>query len=67
LQNRDNVPVTPPAVRVPFYRPSIGEAEIREVVATLESGWLTTGPRAKRFEEQFAHYTGAEHAIALSS
>jgi dTDP-4-amino-4,6-dideoxygalactose transaminase len=36
-------------------------------MATLESGWLTTGPRVKRFEERFAGYTGADHAIALSS
>jgi dTDP-4-amino-4,6-dideoxygalactose transaminase len=33
----------------------------------MESGWLTTGPRVKRFEEAFAAYTGAEYAIALSS
>ncbi|MDO8836206.1 MAG: DegT/DnrJ/EryC1/StrS family aminotransferase, partial [Vicinamibacterales bacterium] len=52
---------------VPFSRPAIGDAEIREVVATLESGWLTTGPRVRAFEERFAAYTGAAHAIALSS
>ena len=33
-----------------FHRPSIGEEEINEVVETLKSGWLTTGPRAVRFE-----------------
>jgi dTDP-4-amino-4,6-dideoxygalactose transaminase len=59
--------VTILALRVPFDRPTIGEAEIREVVATLESGWLTTGPRVKRFEDEFAAYTGADHAIALNS
>ena len=37
--------------KVPFYRPEIGEPEIQEVVAALRSGWLTTGPRVKRFEE----------------
>ena len=33
---------------IPFHRPSIGEEEINEVVETLRSGWLTTGPRAAR-------------------
>ncbi len=53
--------------RVPFYRPDIGEPEIDEVVATLRSGWLTTGPRVKRFEEEFAAAVGGRHAIALNS
>ena len=52
---------------VPFARPAIGDEEVREVLATLESGWLTTGPRVKLFEQRFAEYTGARHAIALNS
>ena len=52
---------------VPFARPAIGAAEIREVLATLESGWLTTGPRVKLFEQHFAEFTGAPHAVALNS
>jgi dTDP-4-amino-4,6-dideoxygalactose transaminase len=52
---------------LPFARPSIGEAEIAEVVDTLRSGWLTTGPKVKRFEQDFAAYVGAEHAIAVNS
>ena len=52
---------------VPFAPPAIGMEEISEVVETLESGWLTTGPRVARFEAAFAAYTGAEHAIALNS
>jgi dTDP-4-amino-4,6-dideoxygalactose transaminase len=52
---------------VPFSKPAIGVPEIREVLATLESGWLTTGPRVKLFEQRFADYTGAPHAIALNS
>ena len=39
---------------VPFFRPSVTEAEIAEVVACLRSGWLTTGPLTRRFEEDFA-------------
>ena len=61
------MPVQTPVVSIPFNRPATGDAEIREVVATLQSGWLTTGPRVKTFEERFAAYTGARHAIALSS
>ncbi len=56
-----------PPVKVPFFRPEIDEAEIAEVVDTLRSGWLTTGPRAKRFEQAFAQAVGARHAVALAS
>lgn len=52
---------------VPFHRPSIGEDEIAEVVETLRSGWLTTGPRAARFEREFGEYVGARHTVALNS
>ncbi len=52
---------------VPFFRPDLSGGEIDEVVATLKSGWLTTGPRTKRFEEDFAAAVGARHAIALNS
>lgn len=50
-----------------FGAPDIREAEIEEVVATLKSGWLSTGPRAARFEEDFKNYIGCKHAIALNS
>ncbi len=52
---------------IPFNRPDIGDEEIREVTAALRSGWLTTGERTRRFEEDFRAYTGARHALALSS
>ena len=52
---------------LPFHRPWIDEAEIAEVVDTLRSGWLTMGPKTLQFEEQFASYVGAKHAIALNS
>lgn len=54
-------------VRVPFHRPSIGRDEIEEVVRTLESGWLTTGPRTAQFEREFREYIGAPQAQAVSS
>jgi dTDP-4-amino-4,6-dideoxygalactose transaminase len=52
---------------VPFFRPSIGDDEVREVVDVLKSGWLTTGPRVLRFEKAFAEAVGAKHAVALNS
>jgi len=52
---------------VPFAPPSVGAEEIAEVVATLESGWLTTGPRVASFEHAFARYVGATHALAVNS
>jgi len=52
---------------VPFAPPAIGAEVIAEVIATLESGWLSTGPRVRRFEAEFAAYVGAAHAVALNS
>jgi dTDP-4-amino-4,6-dideoxygalactose transaminase len=52
---------------LPFALPSIGEEEIAEVVETLRSGWLTVGPRTKKFEEMVATYVGVARAAALSS
>ncbi|MEM1177796.1 MAG: DegT/DnrJ/EryC1/StrS aminotransferase family protein [Acidobacteriota bacterium] len=52
---------------VPFFRPELHDAEVNEVVETLRSGWLTTGPRTRRFEEAFAEAVGARHAVALNS
>jgi len=54
---------------LPFALPDIGEAEIAEVVDTLRSGWVTTGPKTRRFEEDFAAYLGAPglHALAVNS
>ena len=52
---------------VPFHRPSIGEEEIAEVVETLRSGWLTTGPKVEQFQREFAEAVSARHAIAVNS
>ncbi len=52
---------------VAFARPDISAAEISAVLATLHSGWLTTGPKVDAFERQFAEYVGARHAVAVSS
>ena len=50
-----------------FSPPSIGEEEIAEVVSTLRSGWITTGPKVRRFEDEFSAFVGASGALALSS
>jgi dTDP-4-amino-4,6-dideoxygalactose transaminase len=50
-----------------FSPPSLGQEEIDEVVDTLRSDWITTGPKVKRFEQDFAAYTGAAAALAVSS
>jgi dTDP-4-amino-4,6-dideoxygalactose transaminase len=52
---------------LPFSAPHITQAEIREVVKTLESGWLTTGKKARKFEERFSEYIGSRHAVSVSS
>jgi dTDP-4-amino-4,6-dideoxygalactose transaminase len=52
---------------IPFSLPSIGEEEIAEVVATLKSGWLTTGPRTAQFEQEFCSYVKAPQALAVNS
>jgi dTDP-4-amino-4,6-dideoxygalactose transaminase len=50
-----------------FGAPDIREPEIQEVVETLRSGWLTSGPRCRKLEELFRDYIGCEHAISLNS
>jgi len=52
---------------IPFYKPSIGDEEINEVVDTLRGGWLTTGPKVKQFESEFSQYLGHRHSVALNS
>ena len=54
-------------MNIPFYKPSIGPDEIAEVVDTLKSGWLTTGPKVKQFEREFAGYLSHKHAVAVNS
>jgi dTDP-4-amino-4,6-dideoxygalactose transaminase len=55
------------STRLPFALPHITQAEIDEVVDTLRSGWLTTGPKTKRFEREFAERVGAPYALAVNS
>lgn len=50
---------------LPFSPPKLGDEEINEVIATLRSDWITTGPRTKAFEEQFGRYVGAPGNTSL--
>lgn len=52
---------------LPFSTPSLGDEEINEVVDSLRSGWITTDPKVKRFEDAFKAYVGAPFAVPLSS
>lgn len=54
-------------LKVPFYRPSLDEAEIEAVRSTLVDGWITTGPKTKKFEAELAAYVGSKYALALNS
>ena len=54
-------------MNIPFFRVFISDDEIAEVVDSLQSGWLTTGPKVKRFETAFAEAVGSKYAIALNS
>lgn len=55
------------SVFLPFAPPTISEEEIAEVTDTLSSDWITTGPKVKEFETEFARYIGADAALALNS
>ena len=52
---------------LPYHQPLVDAADEQAVVETLRSGWLTTGPRTKRFEKDLAAYTGASYCVAVNS
>ena len=54
-------------MKISFSPPDITEEEIKEVVEALRSGWITTGPRTKKFEEEIAALCGTKRAVALGS
>ena len=53
--------------KIPFSPPDVGAAEAQEVTQTLLSGWITTGPRTKEFEQEIAAYCHTEKAVCLNS
>jgi len=72
VETRDHPASAPPAPRyrtkfLAFSPPTVGEEEIGEVAQTLRSDWITTGPRTKRFEQEFAACVHAPAALALNS
>lgn len=52
---------------IPFSPPRIDQKLIDEVTAALKSGWITTGPRTKKFEKEISAYTGAKATVCLNS
>src|SRR5689334_8615241 len=52
---------------LPFALPDLDDAELDEIKESLASGWVTTGPKVRRFEAEFAAAVGAKHAIAVNS
>lgn len=62
-----NIPIRSPEQFLVFGAPVIEAAEIAETIATLEGGWLGTGPKVAQFERDFGAYKGVENAIAVSS
>lgn len=54
-------------MNIPFSPPDITELEIKEVVDTLKSGWITTGPKTKKFEKQISEYCHTSKAVCLNS
>jgi dTDP-4-amino-4,6-dideoxygalactose transaminase len=52
---------------LPFALPDTGEAEINEIAKAIRSGWVTSGPRTRQFEGEFAAYVGARYAVAVNS
>ncbi|NLA70117.1 MAG: DegT/DnrJ/EryC1/StrS aminotransferase family protein, partial [Clostridiales bacterium] len=54
-------------MKVPFSPPDISENEINRVVEVLKSGWITTGPTVKEFEEKMSEFLGTNKTVAFSS
>lgn len=52
---------------LPFALPDTGESEFLEIKEALDSGWITTGPKTRQFEQLFAGAVGSKHAIAVNS
>ncbi|WP_232698699.1 DegT/DnrJ/EryC1/StrS family aminotransferase [Brevibacillus daliensis] len=54
-------------MKIPFYRPYIGDEEIAEVISAIQSNWLSKGPKTVVFESEFAKSVGSEHGVGLNS
>lgn len=67
LFNKSGDPVRPKERFLIFGSPIIEDAEIEEVVSTMKSGWLGTGPKVAQFEHDMCSYKGTQHAVAVNS
>jgi len=54
-------------IKIPFSPPDISDEEVNEVIKTMKSGWITTGPKTKELEKRIAEYIGVNRAVCLSS
>lgn len=54
-------------MNIPFSPPDISDLEIKEVIETLKSGWITTGPKVKLLEERLSNFTGTPKTVCLNS
>src|SRR5258708_38939877 len=52
---------------IPVFRPTVGDEEIEAVTEVLRSGWWGVGPKTRHFEDAFANYVGANHAVGVNS
>ncbi len=52
---------------LPFAKPAVGDDEINELIDSIRSGWITTGPKVEKFSKLFASYVGGKYSTALSS
>src|SRR5690349_18031465 len=67
MQSIDTPPLVPRSTFLPFALPDLDGTELAEVKEVLESNWVTTGPKTRQFEADFAAAVGAKHAVALNS
>ena len=54
-------------INIPLFEPDLTDQDKKAVQDVLESGWITMGPRVADFEERFANFVGAKHAVAVNS
>jgi len=54
-------------VKIPIAKPDIGDDEIKAVMETMKSGWVTQGQKVEEFEKSFAEYCGVKHGVATNS
>ncbi|MEO6860702.1 MAG: DegT/DnrJ/EryC1/StrS family aminotransferase, partial [Microcoleus sp.] len=62
-----NNPIRPKDRFLVFGAPAIEDAEIQEVVATMKTGWLGTGPKVRHFQDELNAYKGSQYAVAVNS